>query len=202
MVLAILILRAPTHLPGLPRRFSKSTPTSSCVRRFLGNEALFARSKPKYNFLRYSVAGHDGTVPRCDRLPKDEPPLRIPPIISVIDDDASFRVATDSLLRARGYTVHSFASAAEFLGSPRFDETSCVITDVQMPGLSGLELQTLLRKQGNTIPMIFISAFADESARARAMRDGAICFLSKASGASTLVRSVEEALAARDSTHQ
>jgi FixJ family two-component response regulator len=123
-------------------------------------------------------------------------------MISVIDDDSSFRVATDSLLRARGYIVHSFASAAEFLRSPQLNATSCVITDVQMPGISGLDLQSLLRKQGNTIPMIFISAYADESARDRAIRDGAICFLSKASGASTLVRSVEEALAARDATHQ
>jgi len=121
----------------------------------------------------------------------------MPPSISVIDDDASFRVATDSLLRARGYTVHAFEFAADFLRSPVLDETSCVITDVKMPDISGLELQTLLRKQGRTVPVIFITAFPEDSARARALREGAICFLSKASDASTLLKYVEAALAVR-----
>jgi FixJ family two-component response regulator len=121
--------------------------------------------------------------------------LRKPPSISVIDDDAPFRVATDSLLRARGYTVHTFASAADFLRSPHLDETSCVITDVKMPDINGLELQTLLRTQGRTVPIIFITAFPEESARARALRDGAVCFLSKASDASILLKYVEAAVA-------
>jgi FixJ family two-component response regulator len=128
--------------------------------------------------------------------------LRIPALISVIDDDGPFRVATDSLLRARGYTVHTFASAAEFLRSPQLDETWCVITDIQMPGISGLELQTLLRNQGRTVPIIFITAFPEESARVRALRDGAVSFLVKPSDASTLIRCVEEALAARNATHR
>jgi FixJ family two-component response regulator len=127
--------------------------------------------------------------------PKDQPLLRIPPLISLIDDDASFRLATDSLLRARGYTFCAFSSAAEFLQSPQLNETSCVITDVQMPGISGLELQTLLRNQGRTVPIIFITAFPDESARARALRDGAVCYLSKASDATALIRCIEAALA-------
>jgi FixJ family two-component response regulator len=121
-------------------------------------------------------------------------------LISVIDDDESFRVATDSLLRARGYVVHTFAAAADFLGSPLLDEFSCVITDVQMPDVSGLQLQILLRDQGRTVPMIFITAFPEESARVRAMRDGAVCFLSKASKASALIKCVEAALAARRGT--
>jgi FixJ family two-component response regulator len=125
--------------------------------------------------------------------PKDQPLLRIPPLISLIDDDASFRLATDGLLRARGYTFCAFSSAAEFLQSPQLNETSCVITDVQMPGISGLELQTLLRNQGRTVPIIFITAFPDESARA--LRDGAVCYLSKASDATALIRCIEAALA-------
>ena len=120
-----------------------------------------------------------------------------PALISVIDDDESFRVATDSLLRARGYVVHTFASAAEFLGSPLLDAISCVVTDVQMPDISGLQLQILLRDQGRTVPIIFITAFPEESARVRAMREGAVCFLSKASKASALIRCIEQALAAR-----
>jgi FixJ family two-component response regulator len=126
--------------------------------------------------------------------------LRKPQSISVIDDDASFRVATDSLLRARGYTVHAFESAADFLRSPVLDETSCVITDVKMPDISGLELQTLLRNQGRTVPIIFITAFPEESARARALREGAVCFLSKASDASALLKYVQAALAMRPTT--
>jgi FixJ family two-component response regulator len=129
--------------------------------------------------------------------PKDVPLLRRSPLISVIDDDASFRVATDSLLRARGYTVHIFSSAPEFLRSAHLDETSCVITDVQMPDISGLELQTLLRNRGHTVPIIFVTAFPDEAARVRALREGAICFLSKTSDASGLVRCVEAAVALR-----
>jgi FixJ family two-component response regulator len=121
-------------------------------------------------------------------------------LISVIDDDESFRVATDSLLRARGYTVRAFASAAEFLRSPLLDETACVITDVQMPDIDGLQLQVLLRDQGRTVPIIFITAFPEESVRLLSMRGGAICFLSKASKAATLIRCVEAALAARGGT--
>lgn len=126
--------------------------------------------------------------------PKDSP-LRRPPLISFIDDDTSFRLATDSLLRARGYCVCAFSSAADFLHSPQMDQTSCLITDVQMSGISGLELQSLLRKQGCTVPIIFVTAFPDESARARALRDGALGYLSKASDAAALIRCIEAALA-------
>jgi FixJ family two-component response regulator len=129
--------------------------------------------------------------------PKDAPLLLTPALISVIDDDESFRVATDSLLRARGYAVCTFKSATEFLQSPQLDETACVITDVQMPEIDGLQLQTLLRAQGRTVPLIFITAFPEESVRERSMRDGAICFLSKDSKASALIRCLEAALAAR-----
>jgi FixJ family two-component response regulator len=133
--------------------------------------------------------------------PKDVPLLRRPPLISVIDDDASFRAATDSLLRARGYAAHTFSSAPEFLRSPQLDETSCIITDVQMPDINGLELQTLLRNRGRTVPIIFVTAFPDESARVRALSEGAICFLAKASDASTLIKCIEAALAGRDPTN-
>jgi FixJ family two-component response regulator len=122
------------------------------------------------------------------------------PVISVVDDDASIRVATDSLLRARGYAVSTFASAAEFLKSRQLDETACVITDVRMPDMSGVELQTVLRDQGRSTPFIFITAFPEESARLRALHDGALCFLSKPFDAPTLIRCVEAALAGGDAT--
>jgi len=123
-------------------------------------------------------------------------------VISVVDDDASIRVAADSLLRARGYIVSTFASAAEFLSSRQLDESSCVITDVRMPDMSGVELQTVLRNQGRRTPFIFITAFPEESARLRALHDGAVCFLSKPFDAPTLIRCVEAALAAGDSANR
>lgn len=140
-------------------------------------------------------------MPRSNKVAaRDEPLRRIPPVISVIDDDASIRIAADSLLRARGYAVGTFASAAEFLRSRHMDETSCVITDVRMPHMSGVELQTVLRNQGRTTPFIFITAFPEESARLRALQDGAVCFLSKPFDAPTLIRCVEAALLAGGAT--
>ena len=134
--------------------------------------------------------------------PRDGPLLRVPALISVIDDDESVRLATDSLLRARGYTVHTFAAASEFLRSPHLNETSCVITDVRMPGMSGVKLQSILRNQRRSVPFIFITAFPEESARVRALRDGAVCFLSKPFDAPTLIKCVEAALAALDATNR
>ena len=81
------------------------------------------------------------------------------PAIAVIDDDASVRAATDNLLARTGYLVHTFPSAEEFLRSTQLDESSCVIADVQMPVISGLDLLTHLRTLGNNTPFIFITAF-------------------------------------------
>jgi FixJ family two-component response regulator len=114
--------------------------------------------------------------------------------ISVIDDDASVRAATNNLLRSHGYTVHTFASAEEFLRSAHVNDTSCVIADVQMPVLSGLDLLTLMRSQGHLVPFIFITAFPDESVRARALRAGAIAFLAKPFAAPTLIDCLTTAL--------
>jgi FixJ family two-component response regulator len=140
-------------------------------------------------------------VPRSDKAaPRSEPLLRRRPVISVVDDDASIRAAIDSLLRARGYEVYVFASAAEFLRSPQLNESSCVITDVRMPDTSGVELQSALRKQGNGVPFIFVTAFPEESARLQALRDGAVCFLSKPFDAPSLIRCVKAALNSGDAT--
>jgi FixJ family two-component response regulator len=117
-----------------------------------------------------------------------------PPVISVVDDDASVRVATDNLLRSLGYIVHKFASADEFLRSPHFNDTSCVIADVQMPAMSGVELQALLLARGYRVPFIFITAFPEETIRERAMRAGAICFLTKPFDRVTLIKCLDTAL--------
>jgi FixJ family two-component response regulator len=112
-------------------------------------------------------------------------------VISVIDDDASVRAATDNLLSSHGYTVHTFASAEEFLQSAGPNGSSCVIADVHMPAMSGLDLLTHMRAQGYNAPFIFITAFPDESVRARALKAGAICFLAKPFAGRSLISCIE-----------
>jgi FixJ family two-component response regulator len=115
-------------------------------------------------------------------------------LIAVVDDDASIRLATDSFLRSRGYAVRTFATAEEFLQSAELGETVCVITDVRMPAMGGIELQAILRAQGSPIPFIFITAFPEGVVRTQAMTGGAMCFLTKPFDASTLVNYVNAAL--------
>ncbi|WOH50652.1 response regulator transcription factor [Bradyrhizobium sp. sBnM-33] len=116
-------------------------------------------------------------------------------VISIIDDDGSVRAATRNLVRSLGYVVHSFASAEEFLQSPHLNDTSCVITDVRMPAMSGLDLQAHLLDTGHRFPFIFVTAFSVESDRARAMKAGATCFLSKPCDGEALIKCLETALA-------
>jgi FixJ family two-component response regulator len=118
----------------------------------------------------------------------------MPPVISIIDDDASVRAATNNLLSSRGYIVHTFASAGDFLQSDRLQDSSCVVADVQMPAMSGLDLLTHIRTQGNKTPFIFITAFPDESVRARALKAGAIGFLAKPFAGPRLIDCIETAL--------
>jgi len=120
--------------------------------------------------------------------------LPIPPVISIIDDDASVRAATNNLVSSLGHIVHTFASAEEFLRSAHLNDTSCVIADVQMPAMSGVELLTLMRAQGYRVPFIFITAFPDENVRVRALKAGAICFLAKPFAGSTLINCLDTAL--------
>jgi FixJ family two-component response regulator len=100
-------------------------------------------------------------------------------VISVIDDDASVRTATNNLLSSHGYLIQTFVSADDFLQSDRLDDSACVIADVQMTAMSGLDLLTHMRVKGYTVPLIFITAFPDENVRARALKAGAIGFLAK-----------------------
>ena len=116
------------------------------------------------------------------------------PVISIIDDDESVRIATQRLVRSLGFVAHVFACPEDFLQSPRLNDTSCLIADVQMPGMSGVELQSLLVARGRRTPMIFITAFPDEKLRARALDAGAICFLSKPFDGPTLIECLDVAL--------
>jgi FixJ family two-component response regulator len=121
-------------------------------------------------------------------------PLSSAPLISIVDDDESVRVATTKLVRLHGFIADAFASAEEFLRSPRVNETSCLITDVKMPGMSGVDLQSHLIREGKRIPMIFITAIPDEVSRARALEGGAACFLTKPFDGQTLINCLDQAL--------
>jgi FixJ family two-component response regulator len=115
-------------------------------------------------------------------------------VISVVDDDASVRAAADNLLSSHGYMVHTFASAEDFLRSARLEDTSFVVADVQMPGISGLDLLTEVRRRGNHTPFIFITAFPDQSVRARALKAGAVGLLEKPFACSTLIDCIQAVL--------
>jgi FixJ family two-component response regulator len=115
-------------------------------------------------------------------------------MISIIDDDPSVREATKGLMRSLGYATATFASAEEFLQSGRVIDSSCVISDIKMPGMSGIELQSQLTANGHCVPIIFVTAFPEERMRKRAMKAGALCFLSKPFSEETLIECLDRAL--------
>jgi FixJ family two-component response regulator len=115
-------------------------------------------------------------------------------LISIVDDDESIREATKGLVRSLGYQAATFSSAEEFLQSDSVDSTSCLIADVQMPGLSGIDLQRRLTARGNQTPTIFITAFPEERARGHVMKAGAVGYLGKPFSEESLVRCLDSAL--------
>jgi len=119
------------------------------------------------------------------------------PIIAIIDDNDSFRRATMSFIRSLGYAVVQFASAEAFLKSDRLHETDCLISDVHMPGMNGVELQGKLIAQGYHLPIIFVTAFPEIKARAQALAAGAIGFLAKPFNDEMLIACLNEAIGAR-----
>ena len=115
-------------------------------------------------------------------------------MVAVVDDDASFRGALQRLLKSAGFQVRAFASAEDFLKSGRQHETGCLIADIRMPGMSGIDLQAKLNADHFPIPTIFISAHGDEKMRLQAMRGGAVKFLAKPFDDAILLESVRTAL--------
>jgi FixJ family two-component response regulator len=101
------------------------------------------------------------------------------PLISIVDDHSLTRAAIENVVRSLGFSARTFASAESFLRSSSISETACLILDVQMPEMCGLELQDHLSQNGIDIPIIFITAYPDENIKARALNAGAICFLQK-----------------------
>ena len=117
------------------------------------------------------------------------------PIVHIVDDDASVLVATSRLLRASGFTVRAFASAAEFLEQRDPDAPGCVLADVQMPAMNGLELQVAVARSHNPLPIVFLTGAGDIPSSVRAMRDGAEDFLEKRAPMAELLGAVNRALA-------
>jgi FixJ family two-component response regulator len=116
------------------------------------------------------------------------------PTIAIIDDDESVRTATENLMRSLGLGACTFGSAEEFLQAPDLGGASCLIVDVNMPGMSGLELQQRLLVEGRKVPMIFITAFPQERLRRQAVEAGAVGFLSKPFDGCKLIECIGNAL--------
>lgn len=119
------------------------------------------------------------------------------PVLSVVDDDESVRASISSLIRSLGFTARAFASAEEFLSSGDIEATDCLIADIQMPGMSGVELQQELIARGPTPPIVFITAFPQERIRQQVLSAGALSFLSKPCDGGVLVEQIEKALESR-----
>jgi FixJ family two-component response regulator len=122
-------------------------------------------------------------------------------VISIVDDDKFLREALRRLMKSLGYGAFAHPSADDFLKSNHLQETSCLIADVQMPGMTGVELFRHLSDTGRAIPTIFITAYPDEGAKARALRDGVVCYLAKPFKEPDLIHGVQLALERKAAQH-
>ena len=123
-------------------------------------------------------------------------------MISIVDDDPSVREAMLGLVRSLGFDAVTFSSAEDFLQSDQIDDTSCLITDVQMPGLSGVELQSHLTSRGSLVPIIFVTASPERKIEAQVRSAGAVAFLNKPFEDEALIECLAQALEGRpDARH-
>ena len=120
-------------------------------------------------------------------------------LVSVVEDDQYFRESMRRLMRSLGYNVEAFSSAVDFLASPRLIETTCLIADVHMPAMTGVELHRHLIEAGYTIPTILVTAYPDDVDRARALNDGVVCYLRKPVDEQYLIRCLRAALESGES---
>jgi FixJ family two-component response regulator len=120
-------------------------------------------------------------------------------LVSVVEDDQYFRESMRRLMRSLSYNVEAFSSAADFLASPRLIETTCLIADVHMPAMTGVELHRHLIEAGYTIPTILVTAYPDDVDRARALNDGVVCYLRKPVDEQHLIRCLHAALESGES---
>ena len=116
------------------------------------------------------------------------------PLISIVEDDPLVRASIRRLMRSFGYTVEAFPSASDFLAFPRLDETACLIADINMPVMTGVELFRRLVETGRQMPTILVTAYPDDAVRTRALADGVLCYLKKPFDDDELLRCVQMAL--------
>ena len=119
------------------------------------------------------------------------------PLISIVDDDESMRASLDNLMRSVGYRAQAFPSAEAFLSSGQMDGTACLILDVRMPGMNGLDLQDHLVASGAGVPIIFVTSHIDDDLRARALDAGAVTFLYKPFDENELLDTIDSVLRTR-----
>jgi FixJ family two-component response regulator len=128
-----------------------------------------------------------------NRMPKSA-------LVAVVEDDRFFLDSMRRLMRSRGYRVEAFPSAADFLASPHLSETACLIADVHMPSMTGPDLYRHLIASGYEIPTILVTAYADDQIRARALKDGVVCYLPKPVDEEHLLACLHSALESREPT--
>ena len=116
------------------------------------------------------------------------------PLIAIVDDDGFVRESTKGLIRSMGYAAETFASADEYLRSNRVADTACLISDIHMPDMNGADLQDRLIADGHRTPIIFVTAFLDETIRARVLKAGACGFLTKPFSDESLIECLDRAL--------
>jgi len=124
------------------------------------------------------------------------------PLVSVVDDDRYFRESMRRLLRSLDYAAEDFASAGDFLASPRLAETACLITDVHMPAMTGVELYRHLMDTGRAVPTVLVTAYPNDVDRARALNDGVVCYLRKPVDEQDLKRCLRLALTSAESPEE
>jgi FixJ family two-component response regulator len=121
-------------------------------------------------------------------------PLQSNAVIAVVDDDPSVRKGLERLIRSLGWHTETFASAQEFLDHPRTEAPSCLVLDLQLPGLSGLELQKRMTEAGLETPIVFLTGHGDIPASVKAMKAGAVEFLTKPVDEQDLLKAIQEAI--------
>ena len=122
-------------------------------------------------------------------------------LVSIVEDDQFFRDSMERLMRSMGYSVECFPSASDFLASPRLAETDCLIADVHMPVMTGIELHRELVDADRAIPTILVTAYPNDADREQALNDGVVCYLRKPVDGELLKRCLDEALQSGEASH-
>lgn len=136
-------------------------------------------------------------MPDDCKKPSKEQVLRETTIVSIVDDDESVRDSVSALVRSLGYTPYAYPSAEDFLSSAAVESADCLVADIQMPGMNGIELQQALVRKGSKLPIIFITAFPEDHIKQKVLAAGAVCLLRKPCDGDVLVSCIESALTSR-----